>query len=112
MLRALLAIGFLFVAAVLLVGSAGANDKVTICHIPPGNPENAHEVTVSVHAWPAHQEHGDFIVTESAQCPPATPVAPTAEPVQPIAVASSWSATPIPELPPVGQPVFFPDTGS
>ncbi len=33
--------------------------RVTICHIPPGNPENAHTITVSVKAVPAHLAHGD-----------------------------------------------------
>ncbi|ATB45155.1 hypothetical protein [Corallococcus macrosporus] len=36
-------------------------DKVTICHIPPGNPANAHSITVSVSAWPAHERHGDTL---------------------------------------------------
>lgn len=34
---------------------------VTICHIPPGNPANAHTITVSVNALPAHLAHGDYI---------------------------------------------------
>jgi hypothetical protein len=33
--------------------------KVTICHIPPGNPSNAHTITVSQHAVAAHMAHGD-----------------------------------------------------
>lgn len=36
---------------------------ITICHIPPGNPGNAHTITISVNAWPAHQAHGDYIGT-------------------------------------------------
>jgi hypothetical protein len=37
-------------------------DKVTICHIPPGNPENAHEITVGYAAVAAHVLlHGDRI---------------------------------------------------
>ena len=37
-------------------------EKVTICHIPPGNPDNAHTITISIRALPAHQEqHGDKI---------------------------------------------------
>jgi len=36
--------------------------KVTICHIPPGNPENAHTITVGMAAVPAHLAlHGDSI---------------------------------------------------
>lgn len=34
---------------------------VTICHIPPGNPANAHTITVSVNALPAHLAHGDYV---------------------------------------------------
>ncbi|MFH0895624.1 MAG: hypothetical protein V2A54_14405, partial [Bacteroidota bacterium] len=34
---------------------------VTICHIPPGNPSNAHTITISINALPAHLAHGDNI---------------------------------------------------
>ncbi len=38
------------------------NEKVTICHIPPGNPENAHSITISENAVAAHiANHGDYI---------------------------------------------------
>jgi len=40
--------------------SDGGN-KVTICHIPPGNPENAHPITISVNALPAHIAHGCIV---------------------------------------------------
>ena len=40
--------------------SAGA-DKVTICHLPPGNPANAHTISVGASAVPAHLDHGDSI---------------------------------------------------
>jgi len=36
------------------------NDKVAICHIPPGNPDNAHTITVSQSALAAHLGHGDY----------------------------------------------------
>jgi len=39
--------------------SADSDGKVDICHIPPGNPDNAHVINVSVHAIPAHLAHGD-----------------------------------------------------
>jgi hypothetical protein len=35
------------------------NFKVEICHVPPGNPENAHLISVSIFALPAHLGHGD-----------------------------------------------------
>ena len=41
---------------------ADPDAKVTICHVPPGNPENAHEITVGASAVPAHFAHGDRFV--------------------------------------------------
>jgi hypothetical protein len=36
--------------------------KVTICHIPPGNPANRHEITVGEPAVAAHiRDHGDYV---------------------------------------------------
>ncbi len=35
-------------------------DNVTICHIPPGNPDNAHTIVVGAAAVDAHLAHGDF----------------------------------------------------
>ena len=40
-------------------------NKVTICHIPPGNPENAHLITVGEPAVLAHIAHGDTL----EECP-------------------------------------------
>jgi hypothetical protein len=37
--------------------------KSTICHIPPGNPANAHTICVGNSAVPAHVAHGDFLGT-------------------------------------------------
>lgn len=37
------------------------NDKVTICHIPAGKPENARSMTIQVSAWEAHSKHGDSL---------------------------------------------------
>ena len=36
-------------------------DKVTICHYPPGNPDNVQVITVDISALPAHLAHGDGI---------------------------------------------------
>jgi hypothetical protein len=40
-------------------GEPPPSGKVTICHVPPGNPENAKTITIDGSAWPAHQAHGD-----------------------------------------------------
>ncbi|WP_300564902.1 hypothetical protein [Flavobacterium sp.] len=37
-----------------------ANEKVIVCHIPPGNPANAHDIEISINALPAHLAHGDY----------------------------------------------------
>jgi hypothetical protein len=38
-------------------------DKITICHTPPGNPANCHEITISVNALDTHiDHHGDELV--------------------------------------------------
>jgi hypothetical protein len=53
------------VVAVLLVPalSAGADrgpkEKVEVCHVPPGNPGEAHTITVGGPALQAHLAHGD-----------------------------------------------------
>lgn len=53
-----------FAIAFLTMGSSSeeaTNNKITICHIPPGNPENAHSITISINALNAHLAHGDAI---------------------------------------------------
>jgi len=35
--------------------------KVVICHIPPGNPDNAFTIVVDYHAVTAHLDHGDYL---------------------------------------------------
>jgi hypothetical protein len=49
---------------------AGGVEKVTICHRPPGNPENEQTITVGAPAVPAHLAHGDDI-GECGTPPPA-----------------------------------------
>ena len=50
-------------AFVLTVGAAPgyAGPKVTICHIPPGDPENAQAIVVGEPAMDAHLNHGDTL---------------------------------------------------
>lgn len=40
-------------------GGGDERDKVTICHIPPGNHDNAHTIRVGSPALEAHLAHGD-----------------------------------------------------
>lgn len=40
-------------------GVLDGESKITICHVPPGNPANAKTLSVGASAWPAHEGHGD-----------------------------------------------------
>src|SRR2546430_2311004 len=66
---------FLVFAAAALIPQVAAAGNTTICHVPPGNEANAHLITVSENAVPAHLSHGDFVAiscactaTEGASC--------------------------------------------
>ena len=39
---------------------AFAGNKVDVCHLPPGNPDNWHTISVSENALNAHLGHGDL----------------------------------------------------
>ncbi len=58
------AIGLLSVLSVQApIATATSRDhKVAICHVPPGNPSNAHTIEIDYHAVPAHLAHGDYPV--------------------------------------------------
>lgn len=46
----------------------GPNDKITICHMPPGNPDNCQEITISYNAFQTHMDHhGDALVCKNAE---------------------------------------------
>jgi len=46
---------------VIDVTCGNKNKKVEVCHIPPGNPSNAHVICISKNAVPAHLENGDHL---------------------------------------------------
>ncbi len=47
--------------AVAVGHTTAANVKVTICHLPPGNPSNQLTLHVDQAAVSAHLAHGDYI---------------------------------------------------
>jgi hypothetical protein len=53
--------------------------KITICHKTGSESNPTEEISVSVSAWPAHQEHGD---TEG-KCPTTPPTTPPTPPADP-----------------------------
>jgi hypothetical protein len=39
----------------------GKPEKVSVCHVPPGNPANEHMISISDRALDAHLAHGDYL---------------------------------------------------
>ena len=60
LLASMVALAAMMLAAAPAFAQDGGDNKVTICHFPPGNPENAHTISVGEAAVPAHLAHGDF----------------------------------------------------
>jgi hypothetical protein len=63
--------GFALILAILPLGNAAQaappESKVTICHFPPGNPGNVHQITVGGSAVPAHvTNHHDAVCAAGA----------------------------------------------
>lgn len=68
--------------------------KVLICHIPPGNPDNAHTICVGEPAVRAHQEHhGDPV----GACGDTGGDIDAGAPVEPDAATGEPDAAPAPE---------------
>lgn len=49
------------IAGFYVPGALAQEAKVDVCHIPPGNPENVHTITISENALEVHLDHGDHI---------------------------------------------------
>lgn len=77
----------------------GGDHKVTICHVPPGNPGNAHTIEVDKHAVPAHLEHGDTLGACGDDTTPTdtTPTTPTD--TTPTTPTETTPTTPTPTIP-------------
>lgn len=52
-------LALLLVPATSVAAKGGPKPKTTICHIPPGNPGEAHTISVGGNAAAAHLAHGD-----------------------------------------------------
>jgi hypothetical protein len=49
------------IAGFYVPGVIAEGAKADVCHIPPGNPDNAHTITISENALSAHLDHGDLV---------------------------------------------------
>ena len=61
LLFVLLLVAALFLAVTVSPVQAG-EEKIDICHLPPGNPENVQIITIGISALEAHLAHGDNTV--------------------------------------------------
>ncbi len=66
-MRAKTLIAFTLLALAAPAALAG-NNKIEICHFPPGNPDNFHTITISDKALTAHLNHGDLAGTCEENC--------------------------------------------
>lgn len=72
--------------------TSAPGNKVLICHIPPGNPENKHTLEVSQNAVDAHLAHGDYLgaCTDGTPAPvPTTRNTATATPFAAVSLSGS-----------------------
>jgi hypothetical protein len=79
--------------------------KTTICHIPPGNPDNAHTLCVGTPAVDAHLAHGDFL---GSCCPAGTDDGGTTPPDDGGTTPPGNPTSPPPSSPPPSDPAPTP----
>jgi len=60
--------GIAAIACLLSSAAMAKPAKVDVCHVPPGNPDNAHSISVSVNAVQAHLDHGDVVCCQGEAC--------------------------------------------
>lgn len=67
-LTGLLGLAVAIIGGAPLDAAAAPAAKVQVCHVPPGNPANAHFISVAASAVPAHVGHGDQVLTGDGSC--------------------------------------------
>jgi hypothetical protein len=64
-MRTRVLVGSLATALFLSSSALATQQQVLLCHVPPGDPEEAHEITVRQRVVHVHLEHGDLL----GECP-------------------------------------------
>ena len=84
MFKKILVIAFIAIAS-LTTSEAKRQKKVDVCHVPPGNPDNAHTINISINAVSAHigKHGGDYLgpcTSSPTKLPTKRPTPPTHNP--------------------------------
>jgi hypothetical protein len=87
-----------FLASLLAFSANAAPAKVDVCHIPPGNPANAHIINVSTAALNAHLSHGDVSVPDDPTCTAGVGVCAVDGSLECTADGLACDASPLPPL--------------
>jgi len=53
---------------IFLPCAVAAGTKIDVCHVPPGNPDNYHTISINDNALSAHVAHGDLLDSCNALC--------------------------------------------
>ncbi len=54
------------IATALIEPPRGLDHRITVCHVPGGDDDQAHLLSIAIEAWPVHEAHGDYGLTEPA----------------------------------------------
>ena len=54
------------VATAIVYGPSDLDHKITVCHLPDGDPEKAHLMSIALEAWANHEAHGDLKLSNPA----------------------------------------------
>jgi hypothetical protein len=98
----------LLFAVLALAGIAANAGKITICHVPPGNPANAHTITISRNAWEnGHSPHNAHALDYEGACEIPEPTATRVEPSRTPVPTKVWpTETETPRRNPTATPTF------
>ncbi len=58
---AIAALALWLVPSEALAQGKSGKERLTVCHVPPGNPDARSTMTLPEAAWPAHESHGDSL---------------------------------------------------
>ena len=100
-------LALLFVLSLAVGGIAAGAGKIDICHVPPGNPSNAHTISISLNAWEnGHSPHNSHNLDYEGSCNEVPE--PTATNVQPSRTPVPTNTGPTEEPTTIGQPTGIP----